>query len=230
MARLAAFKGKHDVARETDFLDLYRLLGLEPGCGLDEFKHAYRRRVSVLHPDRRDEDSRGVAAQRLQQLTAMYGMAMEFHRTHGRLPGAAGVRPSQPPRGEAGSAAATQRVLATRRRSRRWLLLPAAAIAAWWLWPGEPPAPPAAPPAETVQPPTHRATATAPAERPAWGLGMDAASVRSIEGEPTLMASDQRWEYGPSWVRFENGKVVDWYSSPLYPLHVAVHSSPPQGQ
>jgi len=224
--RFAAFKGKHDVARETDFLDLYRLLGLEPGCGLDEFKQAYRRRVSVLHPDRRDEDSRSIAAQRLQQLTAMYGMAMEFHRTHGRLPGAAGVRPPSPAAGKAGPAPATQRVRATRRHSRRWWLLPAAAIAAWWLWPTVPSAPP---PAETG-PASTRHAATMPAPRPAWGLGTDAASVLGIEGEPTLKAGDQRWEYGPSWVRFENGKVVDWYSSPLYPLHVAAHGDAPQGR
>lgn len=216
------------MARETDFLDLYRLLGLEPGCGLDEFKHAYRRRVAVLHPDRRREDPHGVAAQRLQQLTSMYGMAMEFHRTHGRLPGAASVRPPPPPAGETGPAPGMQQRNAKRRRSRRWLLLPAAAIAAWWLWPGEPPAPPAAPLAETVPSVTRRAAATPPAERLAWGLGMDAASVRSIEGEPTLMANDQRWEYGPSWVRFENGKVVDWYSSPLYPLHVNARDGAPQ--
>ena len=218
------------MARETDFLDLYRLLDLEPGCGLGEFKHAYRRRVAVLHPDRRNDDPHGVAAQRLQQLTAMYGMAMEFHRTHGRLPGAAGVRPSPSAAGEAGPAAVTPRVRKTRQRSRRWLLLPAAAIVVWLLWPGEPPSPPPAPPSETV----HRAAPTPLAERPAaqpmWGLGMDAATVRSIEGEPTLTASDQRWEYGPSWVRFEDGKVVDWYSSPLYPLHVTVHSGTPQGQ
>ncbi|MGB5852363.1 MAG: J domain-containing protein, partial [Rhodanobacter sp.] len=106
------------MARETDFLDLYRLLDLQPGCGLDEFKHAYRRRVAVLHPDRRSDDPHGVAAQRLQQLTAMYGMAMEFHRTHGRLPGAAGVRPSPSPTGEAGPAAVTPRVRKTRQRSR----------------------------------------------------------------------------------------------------------------
>ncbi|MGB3463460.1 J domain-containing protein [Rhodanobacter lindaniclasticus] len=218
------------MARETDFLDLYRLLDLEPGCGLGEFKHAYRRRVAVLHPDRRSDDPHGVAAQRLQQLTAMYGMAMEFHRAHGRLPGAASVRPSPSPAGEAGPAAVAPRVRTSRRRSRRWLLLPAAAIAVWLLWPGEPPSPPAAPPAEIVHHAAPTPLAERPAAQPAWGLGMDAASVRSIEGEPTLMPSDQRWEYGPSWVRFEDGKVVDWYSSPLYPLHVTAHGGAPRGQ
>jgi hypothetical protein len=217
------------VARETDFLDLYRLLDLEPGCGLDEFKYAYRRRVAVLHPDRRDEDSRSVAAQRLQQLTAMYGMAMEFHRTHGRLPGAAGVRPAPvTPAGDPASPAAS-RARAAPRRSRRWLLLPAVAILVWLVWPGEQPSPPAAPPAETAQEPAGRAAPTPPADRQALGLGMDAASVRSLEGEPTLTISGQRWEYGPSWIRFEDGKVVDWYSSPLYPLHAPTRNGAQHG-
>ena len=55
---------------------------------------------------------------------------------------------------------------------------------------------------------------------------MDADAVRASEGEPTLMVSNERWEYGPSWIRFEHGKVVDWYSSPLYPLNTATRRSP----
>lgn len=50
-------------------------------------------------------------------------------------------------------------------------------------------------------------------------LGMKDEEVAAVEGEPTLRSPD-RWEYGPSWVRFEGGSVVDWYSSPLRSLHV----------
>jgi len=50
-------------------------------------------------------------------------------------------------------------------------------------------------------------------------LGMTTDEVIAIEGEPTRRADD-RWEYGPSWVRFEDDQVVDWYSSPLRALHV----------
>lgn len=46
---------------------------------------------------------------------------------------------------------------------------------------------------------------------------MDTDVVRAIQGEPVIGGTDH-WEYGPSWIRFENGKVVDWYSSPLNPL------------
>jgi curved DNA-binding protein CbpA len=77
------------VADETDFLDLYGKLRLEPSCTLAEFKQAYRRHVAAWHPDRRrGSRADALAAARLQRLTAQYSAAMEFHRRHGRLPGA----------------------------------------------------------------------------------------------------------------------------------------------
>jgi hypothetical protein len=77
------------MADHTDFLDLYKKLELSPNCGLLEFKQAYRRYVSQLHPDRltpTQADGQGDA--RLQQLMAQYAAAMDFQRRHGRLPGA----------------------------------------------------------------------------------------------------------------------------------------------
>jgi hypothetical protein len=77
------------VADETDFLDLYGKLRLEPNCSLADFKQAYRRHVAAWHPDRRrGSRADAIAAARLQRLTAQYSAAMEFHRRHGRLPGA----------------------------------------------------------------------------------------------------------------------------------------------
>jgi curved DNA-binding protein CbpA len=77
------------VADETDFLDLYGKLRLEPNCTLADFKQAYRRHVAAWHPDRRrGSRADALAAARLQRLTAQYSAAMEFHRRHGRLPGA----------------------------------------------------------------------------------------------------------------------------------------------
>jgi hypothetical protein len=55
------------------------------------------------------------------------------------------------------------------------------------------------------------------ASRSTIALGMDTDAVRAIEGDPMLVG-ENRWDYGPSWIRFENDKVVDWYSSPLHPL------------
>jgi hypothetical protein len=82
-------QGSPTVADETDFIDLYGKLRLEPTCSLAEFKQAYRRHVAAWHPDRRrGSRADALAAARLQRLTSQYSAAMEFHRRHGRLPGA----------------------------------------------------------------------------------------------------------------------------------------------
>lgn len=82
-------QGSRRVADETDFIDLYGKLRLEPNCSLADFKQAYRRHVAAWHPDRRrGSRADALAAARLQRLTAQYSAAMEFHRRHGRLPGA----------------------------------------------------------------------------------------------------------------------------------------------
>lgn len=209
------------MARETDFLDLYRALGLDPGCGLIEFKQAYRRRVSELHPDRRIGNALDRrAAERLQRLTALYRAAMAFQHRHGRLPGAPQARAIQPASVVTPHPRSPEAVTATPRRRSRWLLiLPAAAIAGWLLWGSEPlPSPVATPPEQATPDGNSAEDAAAPART--LELGMDTDTVRSMEGDP-IIVSDGRWEYGPSWVRFENNKVTDWYSSALHPLKTA---------
>lgn len=208
------------MTRETDFLDLYRSLGLHPGCGLDEFRHAYRRRVAVLHPDRRAGnrlDAR--AAERLQRLTAQYNAAMEFQRRHGRLPGAAApaTHPSIPSATLLRTARPPQVAARAGRRSRsRWLILLAAVAAGVLLWNVDPfslssgstPAPIQADPATD---------GTAAPTMPALAAGMSVDNVRAIEGNPDAIDGD-RWEYGASWIRFAHGQVVDWYSAPEHAL------------
>jgi hypothetical protein len=215
------------LARETDFLDLYKILGLNPGCGLAEFKQAYRRRVAVLHPDRRSADQVSViAAERLQQLTALYGAAMEFERRHGRLPGAPPVRPPPPETSPPPIAEVVSAERPRRRRVRWWLAVPAAlACVIWLLWDfgwlsGSTDSDTAT---TTSQPALANSTLAgqrATAQLSNLELGMDTNAVRAIEGDPILTGGD-RWEYGPSWIRFEDGKVADWYSSPLRPLKTA---------
>jgi hypothetical protein len=213
------------VADETDFIDLYGKLRLDPGCSLEDFKRAYRRNVSMWHPDRR-RGSRAdmLAAARLQRLTAQYGAAMDFHRRHGRLPGAP-IRireveavPVEAVPVEPVVVAPTPRLVSTPHRShaRHWWLAALAlggAVVAWSLWPAEAP-----PEAEARQAPVPVVEEEA-AEVPMLTLGMTPEEVLAIEGEP-LRRGEGRWEYGPSWVRFEQGSLVDWYSSPLRALRV----------
>lgn len=224
-----AYFGDNNLPRENDFLDLYRILGVKPDCDLTEFKHAYRQRVLVLHPDRRGDGHNDlIASERLQRLTALYGAAMKFQREHGRLPGAQQPRPADPARtpAEPGDRRYVPRAVKKPRKRSRWLvLLIGAPVAGWWLWSGssrnpapiDAPTPSASNLQVTSPPPTTDSRRLV--------LGMDSDSVRKIQGEPVMVNGD-RWDYGPSWIRFENGKVVDWYSSDLQPLLNASRNPP----
>ncbi len=224
--RIHRQQGERDLASETDFLDLYRRLKLSPDCGLDEFKQAYRRHVSLLHPDRRASshlDAR--AAEMLQRLTAQYGAAMEFQRRHGRLPGAAAA-----PRVAAAEAAAQVPHHpplpsgAARRPHSKMLVLLAVTAMGVLLWSIAPlsSSPETAPADISSSDDTSQPESAAV---PVLSLGMSAENVRAIEGDP-IVIHDGRWEYGPSWISFDHDKVVDWYSSPLHSLRTT-GSHPP---
>ena len=166
-----------------------------------------------------------LAEARLQELTAAYVAATGFQRRFGRLPGARAVHApaaarvlhdAAPPQAAAGSG------------GRRWrIALGVAFLAAigWLVLMGPDPAGD-----RTLEPPSApRASRMAPAEQPSipaaseaptqLQLGMAADAVRALEGPP-LLATPERWDYGPSWIDFDRGKVSDWYSSPLRPLKV----------
>lgn len=51
-------------------------------------------------------------------------------------------------------------------------------------------------------------------------LGSTKDDVLGIQGMP-LIKTERRWEYGPSFIEFKNGRVVRWHSSVLRPLAVA---------
>lgn len=208
------------MANETDFLDLYRTLGLRPGCTLLELKQAYRRHVGRLHPDRMGGAPNDPAvAGRLQRITALYGAAMEFQRQHGRLPGATlRVRFPVPEANAPSGRVALPSRHSTSRRSGIVVLV-AALVVAVLVWNGVAWSP--SPPDASVRASDTRGLPLGSAvNTPALEIGMSSDQVRSIEGEPTGI-HDDRWEYGPSWIRFEHDEVVDWYSSPLRTLATA---------
>jgi DnaJ domain len=213
------------VSRETDFLDLYRILGLNPGCELSEFKQAYRRKIAMMHPDRiANRRLNAQATTWVQRITTQYDAAMEFHRRYGRLPGAAAptsrapidstVRAVHPPRALHG--------LSKQVRARLMIALAVAAVCVllWNVGSLSQNTDVAAPKASESE-----TTSSSAENTPMLALGMSTESVHAIEGDPDLI-EDDRWEYGPSWVRFEHGQVVDWYSSPLRPLEVSVDTPP----
>lgn len=199
---------------------------MSPGCGLLEFKQAYRRHVALLHPDRRAGtllDAR--AAELLQRLTAQYGAAMEFQRRHGRLPGAVAA----PRRAASETTTPIPRLppapsAMARRSHAKMLVLLAVVATGTLLWSISPlssspePAPFPEPASEEVGQPESVAAQV-------LSLGMSAESVRAIEGDPEAI-HDGRWDYGPSWISFDHDKVVDWHSSPLRSLRTT-SSRPP---
>lgn len=230
------------MTHETDFLELYRRLGLSPGCELAELKQAYRRHVSMWHPDRQGgvgTDARTPV--RLQRLTAQYGAAMEFHRRHGRLPGA--PAPARAPAGESTAMAeapvdpfamrqplpsfvverreAGRDPLPSRQRRRgklaAWLVVVALGMLAWSAYEVASRAGAAYEDAPEAMTQPMEADSEA-AQAPLLRTGMSPDDVRAIEGEP-LVVHGELWEYGPSWVRFDHGAVVEWHSSPLRALH-----------
>ncbi len=211
---------------DTDFVTLYDELGLDAACALPQFKRAYRRRVTQLHPDHQGGPG---DMPRLQRLNRMYEAALEFHRVHGRLPGASPSRePGAPPREAAnddtlvqeysfevtGTDAAPVTGFPRRRRYLLWLALVAVLLYWWGAQKSATPSLDPAGPGDAVPP-----GFGAPALASAITVGMDEKQVRRILGFPDT-EHGSRWEYGPSWVQFQCGQVVGWYSSPLKPLQV----------
>ena len=115
---------------EAEFDQLYAQLRLTPACSPDDLHRAFRRAVSELHPDRAGDAADDESQARLRELIRLHARATEFHRRHGRLPGAnPGLRP--------GIAFAAFRAgpKATRHSAlKRWLIfLPLLGFVAWQL-------------------------------------------------------------------------------------------------
>ena len=205
---------------KLDFPKLYSQLGLTPDCSLDEFKHAYRRRVSELHPDRHHADTMGdTHPQQLMELISLYKQALRFQELHGRLPGSQADPAPPAPRPSSRAETPLQPEETEGKTSpprRLWLVLALVAFAGWFVSNAS----------NDNQPPSSSNSAEeARQEQPSptrhadrLERGVDRAMVLSIHGPPSRQDGDV-WEYGPSWIRFDSeGKVVEWYSSPLYRL------------
>lgn len=229
---------------QIDFLSLYRELGIDPDCSPEAFKHAYRRRVSELHPDRNGTGLSG--EELLKSLNLGYAAALEFFHAHGRFPGGPPApAPHQPsgspaPRTQPVQADLPQEVVSPDAprggRQRRWLSVVLASLVVLVLGSqlagggaeDAAPAPDALSAVRTVAVQA-RAPRAPPASASLW-LGMQAEEVLVELGEPTDTARDGAlWHYGPSWIRLSCREVVDWYSSPLKPLGLSpMHSNGPR--
>lgn len=207
---------------EAAFFALYEELGLEAGCSLEELKHAYRRHVSQLHPDRGGEDA---DTPRLQRLNALYDTALEFHQLHGLLPGARTTQHVDDIAGDIPSAPGQPPpILATSGRRRRYLLIGASLLALSLYWLGLGLQREGLPTLDPAGPGDSVAPGLLQARTPNLVLGMDQDLARSILGQPDT-ENMARWDYGASWVEFQCGRVSGWYSSSLRPLRVEQDSA-----
>ena len=201
--------------KEPDFDALYRELGMPEGGTLEALKQRYRRRVAHWHPDRGPGVVQG--QERLKALNRRYSALLEYHRQNGHLPPAPGLAQSSA-LGSAVLVPETQNAMPRNpRRPIAWLLLGLAAGGTWLLWPrGEAPATSA--PELSGSAPAWSAAAKQSPDRE-LRRGLDQRAVLRLLGEP-IMRDDRTglWSYGPSWVRFECGRVAGWYSSHLFGL------------
>jgi hypothetical protein len=201
----------------------FRRLGAPVGCELAVLKRCYRLAVAALHPDRRANLGTGANDEtELKEVNSAYRRLLTYHREHGHLPGRPRSAPLAPP--PQATASGTGRVPKTGSAAARIMYASLAAIASVWVYSAlersiQTPEP--APRRMPAQTPTAQwSSAAAPVPDGTLRIGASKAEVRKVVGAP-LLASEEIWEYGPSHIRFERGRVVDWYSSPLKPLPVA---------
>lgn len=212
-----------------DYSRLYLELDLQPACGIDELRQAYRRHVANLHPDRSKAGVQDAGRLPLPDLNALYREAIRFHLRYGRLPGAS--QPRAPAAAVAGPAPrgisrAADNGDAAPAASRLWwlLLLVTAVVAGSML--GSRDTPSSKPGGRHPAPVPDSPIAPLQALPTSLAVGMDVDTVLAIQGEP-VRRNEGHWDYGPSWLRFERGKLVDWYSSRLSPLRTTTPSPPP---
>lgn len=219
-----------------DYLGDYLRLGVQPGCSPETLERVWRAAVRELHPDRAADRSDSMArTQRLLEVTSAYRRLRSFEREHGRLPGgpsetppqvaseAIGERPSLSAPVPSGGKLPASRAVSL--GVAAWLGLAALGLLVWSgaiHGPGEelPASVPA--PVEPLLQPAASLGWEAPRERHIR-IGSTEAHVESLMGPPLVLQVDL-WEYGPSHVRFQRGRVVGWYSSPLKPLPVEIES------
>lgn len=198
---------------DPDFAKLYAMLGLQPDCSVEQFHTAYRRAVGQRHPDRLASKGGSTTEQRLQlrELITLHAQASAFLQKHGRLPGAPRVRANVAASAQIKAPMKMETTPASEVGGWRLLVLILLGFVAWQaLEQGESTVHPE--PAEVGQP-------VPPVGDPLLlrqthlMLGMDKETVASIQGLPDRRGISD-WRYGASWLRFENGVLVDWYSAP----------------
>lgn len=202
---------------QIDFIVLYREPGIGPDCSMDSLRLACTRPVADLHSDRGGESGEDA----LKSLSRRYAAALDFHRHHGRLPGA----PSAPSMQRRHDPVVHDHVVhdpvvpsrwmqdaiepelepETRRPSRVVVcgIVLVAALLMWWLPRTDIPAP------EFLESVVVNKRETTLSEAIVLLQGMPAQDVIALPGEPVSHEpGGAHWQYWPSRVRLECAKVI----------------------
>lgn len=225
---------------DTNWLEQYRILGLEPGCEWSEVHRAYRRLAQSHHPDRFDESSPEFreASNLIIEINQAYGNLSAYYKSHGHLPGqrysapagARGPVRHAPPRTDWPVEPEKAKKPFIRRPSTILIAL-GIAIGLNYFWP--PNFGMDGTPFDNAEPNRSiDSEASTPdllgdspsksvAETPHFGPGSTMGEVHAIQGNPTR-TTGSTWYYGKSRVTFVNGLVYSWYDDPDNPLKVKV--------
>ena len=222
--------GSHPFSPHADYERDFRLLHARPGCRLDELKRAHRVAVRSLHPDANPDLAQDAGAQlRLTELNAAWRRLADYHRVHGRLPFAPDATTADRLHQDPAIADLDRPTHGARAVMAFVALVLAGASFAWFTTRPELPAGDAS--TASIESTATAHTAEAPASGFASRANADAGAVRRVRiGDrkarvreilgPPILQLDGNWEYGPSYVKFKDGRAVDWYSSPLNPIAV----------
>ena len=73
---------------EEEYRILYRVLGIEPGCGWEELRRKHRAAVRAWHPDRfhDNEPRRAAAEEKTKELNRAFQRLEKYYKKHGTLP------------------------------------------------------------------------------------------------------------------------------------------------
>lgn len=229
----------------ADFADDYALLGAPASCDLEQLRLCYRRAVREVHPDLHPALADDPAAQeRLRALNAAMARLEEHHDQYGRLP----LQPLRAAPSPAAAVAAggigalpqpgsVSRPPSMKVGGIKWMLVSATVALAIYALAPEPAKPPPPPERQAIKaedesglgPMTRARREKELALTFGVRIGDSPERVKAILGPP-ILSGGEVWEYGPSHVVFRDGRVVDWYSSPLKPISVDETSRFPQGR
>ena len=226
------------------YLQHYRILGVQPGCGFRDLKYAYRRLVKNWHPDHfavgHESGDLALAETRIKEINKAFLTLSNYYKKHGYLPisseevarqdiGGASFWPDGSQ--TSGQRSSQHKKASTFSASLRFMIIGAAlgiAYAAWNAHRQE---------EATTLDVDSSSTNSAPIEQPQSGsptqqvtenyftVGSTLGDVIAIQGVPTKIEGGV-WLYGRSKIYFEKGAVLRWVEDPANPLKAYIDLPP----